>query len=597
MSEATLRKPVAVEADPNVLQRRASDPDYSVWVGASAGSGKTTILTKRVMRLLLAGVAPQRILCLTFTRAAAAEMAIRVTQGLSYWAICSDGELRASLDDLQGRAPEEKQLTEARRLFARLLACPGGMRIRTIHAFCQEILRRFPIEAGLPPHFSVIEEDDARALQEEVRAGILRDAARMPDSDIGRALRHLTGTLGEHGFAGIMGDVLSDRTRLQDAVAETGSLAAVIAALHARLGLGPEDSEENLCRAAVDGSVFPEVELREAAQRLGEGSKSFAARGRDLLDWLELPADERAAAFDRYCGFFLTAEGAARAQFANKEMLKKYPGLDDVMRGEAARILAVRERIEAARMAEGTAAILTLGEEWIVRYEARKAAQALLDYDDLVSRASRLLRREGIAPWVLYKLDGGLDHILVDEAQDTSRAQWGIIAALAEEFFAGSSAREGVNRTLFAVGDEKQSIFSFQHADPAAFAAMKELFARRIAEAGKLYRDVPLHISFRSAPAILRAVDAVFADPRARAGVALEPTAHAAHHRGKIGRVEVWPLIAAADEAAADEAWGLPLGYEAARDPEAELAARIAARIADWWAKKEVLPGEGRNIA
>ena len=187
------------------------------------------------------------------------------------------------------------------------------------------------------------------------------------------------------------------------------------------------------------------------------------------------------------------------------------------MRREAARLQSVLERCNAARMAESTASVLTLGCELIRRFEARKSAQALLDYDDLIIRADALLRRRGIAPWVLYKLDGGLDHILVDEAQDTSRAQWDIVAALAEEFFSGRGARPDENRTLFVVGDEKQSIFSFQHADPAAFAEMREFFQHRIEDAEKPFREVPLHMSFRSAPAILKAVDAIFANENARA--------------------------------------------------------------------------------
>jgi ATP-dependent helicase/nuclease subunit A len=596
MSEVALvRLPEDIRRDPDATQRRASDPAASVWVGASAGSGKTTILTSRVMRLLLAGVAPERILCLTFTRAAAAEMAIRVTRGLSYWATCEDDALREALDKLQGHAPEAGQLTEARRLFARLLSCPGGMRIRTIHAFCQEMLRRFPIEANLPPHFALIEEDNARALQEDVQADLLRAASSAPEKSLGRALYRLVRDLGERGFGDAMRGILAGRARFQNAIAHAGSLDALIAEMRAALELAPEDTEENLCRAAVDDRRLPK-DILPAARHLTEGSKMFAVRGQAMLAWLELPSDTRPQAFDDYCDFFFTEKGEFYEKFADKELLKKYPDLDKTLRREAARLLSLRARIETARIADGSAAMLTLGEELLHRYETRKTAQALLDYDDLVIRAEELLRRPGIAPWVLFKLDGGLDHILVDEAQDTSRAQWNIVKALAEEFFAGRGAREERDRTLFVVGDEKQSIFSFQHADPAAFASMRDYFARRITEAEKPYLEVPLHVSFRSAPAILRAVDTVFTDPRARQGVSLEATEHHPHHGEKIGRVEVWPLIEPEKDKAAGEAWALPLDYEKERDPEAELAALIAARIANWRAKKERLPGKSRAI-
>jgi ATP-dependent helicase/nuclease subunit A len=218
MSEAALKKTEIFDASPEVKQQLASHPASSVWVNASAGSGKTTVLTNRVMRLLLDGVRPETILCLTYTRAAAAEMANRVTEKLSFWATCSDNDLHASIAGLQGAKPTPKQMLEARRLFARVLACPGGMRIRTLHAFCQEILRRFPVEASLPPHFAVIEEADAHALQEDVQRDLLRQAGEDPTGDLGRALQTLVLNLSEYGFAEAMRSVLSERPRLQTAV-------------------------------------------------------------------------------------------------------------------------------------------------------------------------------------------------------------------------------------------------------------------------------------------------------------------------------------------------------------------------------------------
>ncbi len=203
--------------------------------------------------------------------------------------------------------------------------------------------------------------------------------------------------------------------------------------------------------------------------------------------------------------------------YASKDLLTKYPDLDDTLRREAERLQRVQQKLTTAQMAETTAALLALGHEWIKRYDTRKALRAALDYDDLIIKTNKLLNKPGIAPWVLYKLDGGLDHILVDEAQDTSRAQWSIVKTLTDEFFAGKSARDGVNRTLFVVGDEKQSIFSFQNADPEAFAEMHDYFSQRTVEAGKKWQPVNLHVSFRSAPAVLKAVDAVFASDMARA--------------------------------------------------------------------------------
>ncbi len=591
---AVLKKPRPDMPDARKVQRTASDPQSSIWVGASAGSGKTTVLVSRVLRLLLAGTPPQKILCLTFTRAAAAEMSNRVTAVLGRWAVCSDDELREALDELQNHAPDKDQLIRARRLFARALSCPGGMRIGTLHAFGQEILRRFPVEAGLPPHFAVIEEGDARALQDEVRGELLRDASE-DKGDMNQALRLLVRDLGERGFEEAMSSILDERAKFAAAVARAGNLKKLIGETRDLFELAPDMTEEKIIGNAI--ASLPGEDLLQAARYLLEGGKLAAARGQRMCDWLALDAKQRVLAFEAWLDCFFTGKGEFYQSYADKKLQAQHPDLEALMRREATRLNLVKERRDAARIAESTAAILTLGFELIRRYEARKKTQALLDYDDLINRASELLHRPGIAPWVLYKLDGGLDHILVDEAQDTSRTQWSIIAALAEEFFSGLGARTDHARTLFVVGDEKQSIFSFQHADPEAFADMRRFFGQRILDAGKKWDEVPLHMSFRSAPAILRAVDAVFADDAARQGVSAEPVEHFPARGGKIGRVELWPLIPAPEKDKKSDEWDLPLGYESERDPQAELAGQIAGRIKQWIVEKEKLPGHARAIA
>jgi len=634
---SALRKISPAGPDPQRQQQQASNPDRSVWVNASAGSGKTTVLTRRVTRLLLEGVKPERILCITFTRAAAAEMAMRVAETLSAWATCSDGELGKSIGLLQNQPASPQQMTEARRLFARTLSCPGGMRIRTIHAFGQEVLRRFPIEAGLPPHFTVIEETDARALQEDVLMELLRELSSSPlpswegseefgldkpsgiektspslsplsltlptrGREMAEALNLLVQELGEKGFREAMNCVFHARAKLTEAAEKSGGVQNLIAHIRAALHVTPEDSSERILHAAVDFTILPKIDIAGCARQLLGGSPSFAARGQKLTAWLDFTPEERTARFADYCRCFLTADGEHFKSYANKDLLDRYPDLDKILHREADRLQTVCSALETLRIAEVTTAILRLGFELSRRYDARKRAQAALDYDDLIIHTSRLLRKPGIAPWILYKLDGGIDHILVDEAQDTSRAQWDIVKALSDEFFAGKGATEN-NRTLFAVGDEKQSIFSFQNADPDAFAEMQAYFAQRMDEAGKELLPVGLHVSFRSAPAVLKAIDAIFARETARAGVSMQPVEHfpaplQKDDPPKIGRVEVWPLLPMPEkEKSGDGVWQLPIDYEDEHDPQAELAARIADKIASWQKRQERLPGLERPIA
>lgn len=583
--------------DPKAQQRAASDPAASVWVSASAGSGKTTILTSRVTRLLLAGVRPERILCLTFTRAAAAEMALRIAKDLGFWAVCNDNDLNERLSDLQGYAPSKQQMTRARRLFAEALACPGGMRIRTLHAFGQEILRRFPVESGLPPHFTVIEEDDARTMQDESLTDLLREAAAQPDSAVAGALSTLIDRLGENGLRDTVRQVLHERARLAKTIAGCGSLDALIQRMRSTLGLAPEDSEKTLLRAAFETPVFPETEIRAAAELLLQGTSSFSRRGEFLLSWLGRNAEERAASYKEYQGCFLKQDGDFFSAYGDKKLLARHPDLDRVLRREATRLRSLDERHATAATAAITGAALVFGQALIERYAHRKNLQAVLDYDDLVHETLNLLQRPGIAPWILHKLDDGLDHLLVDEAQDTSRAQWDIVATLSDEFFAGAGAR-GNHRTLFIVGDEKQSIYSFQNADPEAFATMRDFFKTKIEAAGKSCSEIPLRVSFRSAPAILRAVDAVFAQVQAAKGVAAVPIEHISYKRDELfGRVELWPLLPAPKAGKGDKtAWDLPIGYETERDPQVELAGKIAATIKGWLARGETLPGCDRPI-
>lgn len=581
--------------DPRANQRAASDPASSVWVNASAGSGKTTILTARVMRLLLEGVKPEKILCLTYTRAGAAEMANRVTKELSKWATCDDDALDADLDRLQNKAPTGKQRRAARRLFARVLACPGGLRIRTIHSFCQEILSRFPLEAGLPPHFSLIDEQDLAALSNEVLDDLLREAAENPEGNLAQALAVLVAAQGEHGFTKMLHEVM--RARLTEAAIKAGGEEKLIARIRGFLQLGPEDKAESFRREVTE--KISEANLRQLASWLVEGSARYKKRGEDILRFLENPQAQRPQWFDKYLAFFLTKENLplSDSYVASKEIRACHPEIDALCAHEAMRLQLLLERIEAAEIAEVTESVLFFGTRFAENLATRKAARDVLDYDDLIHFTEALLSKPGIEPWILYKLDNGIDHILVDEAQDTSRAQWNIVQALTAEFFAGTGAQGNKTRTLFVVGDEKQSIFSFQNADPEAFFSLRSFFDRRLAETGKKLEKIGLHTSFRSAPAILRAVDAVFAQEGARKGVSFDPVTHSAYGRDKIGHVEVWPLLKAlSDETGNDGVWDMPTGYEEEHDPQAELARQIALKIKGWMTHKELLPGADRPI-
>jgi ATP-dependent helicase/nuclease subunit A len=580
----------AIRPDPTATQREASDPRRSVWVGASAGTGKTKVLTDRVLRLMLTGTPPDRILCITFTRAAAAEMANRIAATLARWATMPDDRLQLELADLMGAPPATAVQIEARRLFARVLDVPGGMRIQTVHSFCQSLLRRFPVEAGLPPQFELIDDRSAAEMLERVRRQVLEDP------ELGWAVDRVAAAVGADEFGEIVRAMVAERGQLTRLLDEHGGLESLVAGIRRALDLPEGATADSLLREACDDSALDCAAVRTAAYALLDSSATKDQdRGTAIANWLE-DLDGRVGRWGEYLRAFLTKEGTIFKTLATKAAAA-VPGVLEALQAEAERILALTERLRAAETADATAALLTLGTALIERYRAEKARRALLDYDDLILQAGDLLERPGKSAWVLFKLDGGIDHVLIDEAQDTSPEQWRVVEALTDEFFAGLGARSDVDRTVFVVGDQKQSIFSFQGADPAEFTRVHGLFDRRSREAERPFHTIPLETSFRSVSAVLELVDAVFARDPALDGVAPEPPHHFVSERRRLhgGLVELWPLLGPSES---DEppAWEPPTEQRGISDPGARLARLIAARIAGWLRDGTMLESKGRPI-
>jgi ATP-dependent helicase/nuclease subunit A len=569
------------------LQRRATAPDASVWVGANAGSGKTHVLASRVTRLLLAGTRPSAMLCLTFTKAAAAEMSNRVYGELAKWTVSDDATLRRTLAERGEKAIDAALLGRARALFAHTLDAPGGLKIQTIHAFCESLLKRFPLEAGVPPYFSVADEAAAAELLAEARDRLVREA--VDDPGLREALALVATASTEGGFGALMAEAVARRRRLQLLAARYPGGDAAAVAIAAALGVAPGTDDDALLHAFL--AATPRGALRRAAAALARGSAKDVERG--LLVAQLADADEAMAIELLWHPVFLTSAGEPRVGLGTKSV---DAGAVATLRAEQQRLIAFREQYDAARLARASGAFLLLGQRLLALYARAKAERAVLDYDDLILRARELLAAPDAAPWVLYKLDGGLDHILVDEAQDTAAEQWEVIVALAAEFFAGVGGRSGT-RTVFAVGDPKQSIFGFQGAEPALFDAQRAKFRRQVRQAGQRWEDTPLETSRRSVPAILGFVDALFAHGAARPGVVApgEVLRHETTRVEKAGFVELWPLIQAAEDTPAAP-WDAPLDYTPEKSPPLILADRIAETIKRWLNRGEALESDGAPI-
>lgn len=577
-------------------QALAADPEASAWVSANAGSGKTHVLINRVMRLLLSGTPPERILCLTFTKAAAAEMSGRLYKKLGEWALLGEDALRKAIEDLEGAPPDAARVLAARLLFARAIETPGGLKIQTIHAFCERLLGRFPLEAQVPPHFEIMDERTVADLMAEAQADVLTviGGGEAP-ADLTRAFEIVSGQVGEYGFDDLFREMVGARARLAEWIERSGGAVAAGRSVFERLGIDPSLTEDGVIDEAL--KAIPRPEITEAIPHLQAGKPTDVKTGEGLASTLTSRAADEAYGF--YRDVFFTKSGDPKKfprSIVTKGVYETYPPLLDLLEREQERMIDVDRQLRSVRVATSTAALLVLAEALLAAFAQLKRQHGYLDYDDLILRSRDLLQRGSAAAWVLYKLDGGLDHILVDEAQDTSPHQWEVVQALADEFLSGEGARE-MTRTIFAVGDEKQSIFSFQGADPARFAEMRTYFGSRVQEAGKSWHPVDLLMSFRSTPDVLNAVDRVFDMDGAARGLNAdhEPPTHFAMRDLDAGRVEIWPLMEP-EEAEEDRPWDAPLDYPSAGSPSSRLAHKIAGQVAEWLATHEELAGCGRPI-
>lgn len=585
--------------DPNILQRNASDPNASVWVSASAGAGKTKVLSDRVLRLMLSGTEPHRILCLTFTKAAAAEMANRVNERLGRWATMEDRELHDDLANLAGVSPSSDETMRARQLFARVLDAPGGMKIQTIHAFCQSLLRRFPLEAGLAPHFEIMDDRTAAETMADVQEEVLAFARTGRDEDLAKALSVVTGQVREGAFGEVMSELARERGRLKRMLANLGGAHRMRDAVYSALGVPVGLDEETILTKALSDAAFDRDGLLRGLAALEAGTKTDIARVPALAQFLEkTTVEDRLAVFNDYRSVFFTTAGEPRAKLITKGAAENHPMGADALERECARLVEVDRQRKAAAMAGATSALITIGNAMLDRYATKKALHARLDYDDLILTSLQLLQRQaGIAGWVLFKLDEGLDHVLIDEAQDTNPEQWEVVRILAEEFFIDAGRHADKPRTIFAVGDAKQSIYSFQRADPEKFAEMRSYFRERAKEIAADWREVPMNISFRSTDAVLGTVDRVFAGPVAKQGVGDDgaDVLHSPFRVGQAGRIELWPAVEP-QERAPEDPWTPPTRIVRLEDPEIRLARVIAGRIRHAIDEKETLTSRGRPV-
>ena len=566
-------------------QAAASDPLVHAALSASAGTGKTHVLTSRVLRLLLRGTAPSSILCLTFTKAGAAEMANRLGERLAHWVRLPDADLGLELKNLcEDYGPPMRE--RARRLFAEVLDAPGGgLRIQTIHSFAQTLLASFPAEAGIAPGFRPIEGRAENELARRTLASLMETAnQRLIDDVSALSLR-----LGEAGAEAY----LMACARAHDAMEALGDPSTIEARLFEVIGVPDGDPQAEIAGRLGDDQI--DFDLFE---RLIFANRSWTAdTGRKIVENLTAfqasPPNLRLEMLDGVGAGLVTAKGEPCK--SRPKQIEAEPDYDALVTEFAEWLISLRRLIAAAKLAHIQAAGLRAGQAFARAYVRAKQAQGVADFDDLISWTRRLFERPGMGDWVRYKLDQRTDHILVDEAQDTNADQWAIIDALAEEYFSGSAEAEYRWRTLFMVGDYKQAIFGFQGTDPKEYEQFRARISGRAAvlldsdsEAdirAREFRDLSIDASFRSSPPVLEVVDALIGDIGFRnMGLGEAPNPHRPFHADRPGRVELWPPFEAEGVEDIEE------GEEGWIDDATRLYAdAIARQVKRWLAEAPVM--------
>ena len=561
------------------LQDDASQPDVSAFVQANAGAGKTHVLVARVIRLLLQGVRPQRILCLTYTRAAAAEMSERLFGKLSGWiALSDDGLIDEIHKDAGSFESKEIDLALARRLFTSALETPGGLKVQTIHAFCERLLQRFPIEAGVVPGFKVISEQDSRDFMGVARAHVLT----REDDKTRQAVSVVVRFANEQSLVALLKELKTKAHQLLVRYGTDNTFSQLQDHLGQVLGLSANETPEYLLAAFEKTIAHLDLARVLAALRLSD--KDTDVRQATTLSTMLSSSDSqsRLASASRLS---VTGKGEPKkdASLMTKVVSDQDPGTREILMELRDLTVPLNDKFIRATMATCTKALVHIGLETIKTYSALKLNQSAYDFEDLIHQTVDLLRNNADAAWVLYKLDGGLDHILIDEAQDTSPEQWDIINALTDEFFSGEGARPDMSRTMFAVGDRKQSIYSFQGADPKKFDEQAQGYKAQVENAELEFREVQLNHSFRSSELVLAAVDRVFKREDASKGVTSDVQTKVSHLPTRIGEkglIEIWNLEYGSPDEAVDH-WS-PKTVVLQDPPHLTMARRIATTIKRW---------------
>ncbi|KJV81932.1 RPE1 domain protein [Rickettsia hoogstraalii str. RCCE3] len=525
------------------LQQQASDPNYSVWVSASAGTGKTKILTDRFLRLLITGVEPSNILCLTFTNAASIEMQARINSKLKHLSLCDAEKLENELFLMSGNKPLPQEIENAKTLYDKILNSNEPLNIYTIHAFCQKILNTFPLEAGITPEFKILEETKLQDIFLNIRNEIYLSDEH---NDL---IKILLNRFHEITLQDIFTEIIEQKIKF---------------------------------KKLFTHKTIPE-EINNKRFALGELNNIYD-KVKNLFAEYDLEIEPKEV--------FFTKDGKKRKSFLSKELIRKYPKLLLELEKITSEIYRLDELRRIEELEYHTNLLTKLAYIILKKYDSYKEENNLLDYDDLIYYTEKLLNNKTTHEWLLHKLENEINHILVDEAQDTSPVQWNIITILITEF----NAADKPSNSTFIVGDDKQSIFSFQGADLHNFSLVNEQLKANLTNANKKFKNITLECSYRSCVEILQFTHNVLKNIKSNyPSLFLSDNPLISSFPTHQGSVTVWPLVTS--EKQEELFWALPEDYENSKSAADLLIEKIVNFIQEQIKNEEILPSTVSRIS
>lgn len=564
----------------NSLQKQASDPNNSAWVFASAGSGKTKILVDRVLRLLLNKVNGDKILCITFTKVATIEMKERINKILASWVILDDEKLSAEIFSLTDQYPKKQDLQYARTLFTRSLDGEFEIKIQTIHAFCQNIIKIFPFEVGISPNFEILDEKGEKSLLHNAKNEIFLQSKF--DVKLNKNITYLTSIQSEESFSELLSNMLSEKEKISFLKIKYRGIENLIQLIAKELLVEKFSDLQEINDIFLEDFDFSQIS--NIIENLENAKKST-----DLKTLSALKEFVKIKDFEICQSLFFTKEFKPKS--IKSILTKDFEQYHDFIIALQNKFYSFFDLVKSYKIYLATSSLLRFIDLILEKYSSLKKEKSVLDYNDLIIKTSQLLENNDYKDWVKFRMDGFYDHILVDESQDTNDRQWFIIKSLTEDFFSGESSNKN-NRSLFIIGDDKQSIYSFQGAKPNISHEIFEYYYHQ----NQNIKKIELENSFRSLSGILKFVDNIFQNNESFQKIGYKN--HKAIRKGE-AKIEIWPAITAPQKENSDS-WQNAIIKNNSNDfcAKEEMAQRIVKYIKSWVNKREItdIKGNKRQI-